>query len=245
ACLIHHFHDLDRGGAAYHAVIHENDALAIHDGAIGIVLQLHAKLADMLCGFYEGATNIMVTDDAKLERHTRFRCIANGCGYTGIRYRDHHISFHTGLAGEFLAKALAYVVDALAPDNAVRAREVDIFKHARANLLDREGADRFDLDLAILARAEHHFTGFHLTHKFCPDNVERHGLRAEDRRTGQLAKDQRANTKRIARADEFLVGEGDKCIGALNLRQRFHKALKHERFPAACHELENGLCVRG
>src|SRR5690606_24085252 len=184
ARLIHHLHDLDGGGAAHHAVIHENNALAIHDGAIGIVLQLHAKLADMLCRLNEGAADIMVADDAKLEGHTRFSGIADGSGYAGIRHRDHHIGIHTGLAGKFLAKALAHIVDALAADNAVRPREVDIFEHARTNLLDGEGADRLNLDLAILACAEHHFTRLHLAHEFRADNVEGHRFRAEDRRPG-------------------------------------------------------------
>src|SRR3989344_4664131 len=53
ARFIHHLHDLDGGRPPHQAVVHENDALAVHDGAVRIVFELHAELANMLRRFNE------------------------------------------------------------------------------------------------------------------------------------------------------------------------------------------------
>ena len=53
----------------------------------------------------------------------------------------------------------------------------------------------------------------------CADDVERAGFRSEDRAAVELADDQRADAERIARADQFLVGEADEGVGALELAQ--------------------------
>ena len=66
------------------------------------------------------------------------------------------------------------------------------------------------LDVAHVARA---------------DDVERAGLRGEDRMAVELADHQRADAERIARADQLLVGQRDERVGALELAQRVDEAV--------------------
>ena len=66
-----------------------------------------------------------------------------------------------------------------------------------------------DDDLAVLDVAD----------ELRADDVERAGLRAEDRAAVELAEHERADAERIARADQLLVGQRDESVGALDLGQ--------------------------
>ena len=73
---------------------------------------------------------------------------------------------------------------------------------------------------------EHHdFAVLDVAHVFRADDVERAGLRGEDRVAVELADHQRADAERIARADQLLVGEADEGIGAFELAQRVDEAV--------------------
>ena len=73
----HHLDDLHRGGAAHDRIVDQDDPLALDHGAVGVVLQAHAEMADMVGGLDEGAADIVVADDAELERHARLGGIAD------------------------------------------------------------------------------------------------------------------------------------------------------------------------
>ena len=64
AGVAHHLDDLLRGGAAHDAVVDQHDALALDMRAVGVVLQLHAEVADLVGRLDEGAADIVVADDA-------------------------------------------------------------------------------------------------------------------------------------------------------------------------------------
>ena len=66
--LAHHLHDLNGGGAAHDAVVDEYYFLALDLKLVGAVLQLDAKLPDLLFRLNEGTPHIVVSNDAKLER---------------------------------------------------------------------------------------------------------------------------------------------------------------------------------
>src|SRR3546814_10325379 len=66
-CVTHHLHDLQRCRAAHDAVIDKDNALAVDEGTVCIVLQLHAQMADLVARLDEGAANIVGTDDPQFE----------------------------------------------------------------------------------------------------------------------------------------------------------------------------------
>ena len=78
-------------------------------------------------------------------------------------------------------------------------------------------------DLAILDVA----------HEARADDVERAGLGRQDVCAVELAEDQRADAQRIARADQFLIGEHDQRIGPLDLPQRLDEAFDQLGLAAA------------
>ena len=84
AGIAHHLHDLGRRGAAHDGIVDQYDALAGHDRAVGIMLQPHAELADLLGRLDEGAPDIMVANDAEIERDAGFLRIAERRRNAGI-----------------------------------------------------------------------------------------------------------------------------------------------------------------
>src|SRR3546814_486409 len=76
-CVTHHLHDLQRCRAAHDAVIDKDNALAVDEGTVCIVLQLHAQMADLVARLDEGAANIVGTDDPQFEGNARLLGIAD------------------------------------------------------------------------------------------------------------------------------------------------------------------------
>ena len=84
-----------------------------------------------------------------------------------------------------------------------------------------------------------------VAHVLRPDHVERAGLGGEDRRAVELAEHERADTERIARADQLLVGHADERIGAFELAQAFDEAVDEAVALGARDEVQDHLGVGG
>src|SRR3546814_9355793 len=76
-CVTHHLHDLQRCRAAHDAVIDKDNALAVDEGTVCIVLQLHAQMADLVARLDEGAANIVGTDYPQFAGNARLLGIAD------------------------------------------------------------------------------------------------------------------------------------------------------------------------
>ena len=129
ACA-HHLDDLAAGGAAHDRIVHQDHPLAGQHDAVGGVLQLHPEIADVVGGLDEGAADIVVADDAEVERQAALGGVAHRGGDAGIRHRHHHVGRHGGLARQLGADGLARVVDRRALHHRIRTGEVDVFEHA-------------------------------------------------------------------------------------------------------------------
>src|SRR5690606_14481111 len=68
AGIANHLNDLLARGAAHDRIVDQHHALALDHLAVGVMLQLHAHMADRIAGLDEGAPYIVVADDAELER---------------------------------------------------------------------------------------------------------------------------------------------------------------------------------
>src|SRR5205823_2787378 len=75
------------------------------------------------------------------------------------------------------------------------------------------------------------------------DDIERTGLRSEDRTTIEPSDDERTNAEGIAGADEFLVGEPDERIGALELPQALDEPVDEAVAPCAGHQMQNDFRI--
>ncbi|MEY9414719.1 hypothetical protein ABIF69_001161 [Bradyrhizobium japonicum] len=109
------------------------------------------------------------------------------------------------------------------------------------------GAIRRERLVDVLAVLVEHddFAGLDVANEARADDVERAGLRGQDRATVELAEHQRADAAWIARADQLLVGQRNQRIGALDLAQGVDVALDEAAAPGARDEMQDHLGVGG
>ena len=89
------------------------------------------------------------------------------------------------------------------------------------------------------------FAVFDVAYVLCTDNVECTGLGGQDRATVEFSDDERTNAERIAGADQFLVGEADKGIGAFELAQSFDETVDEAIAFGTRDQMQNHLGVGG
>ena len=97
AGLAHHLHDLEAGRAADDRIVDQDDALALDQRAVGIVLELDAEVADLVARLDEGAADIMRADDAELERDAALLGVADRRGHARIGHRHDIIGLDRAL----------------------------------------------------------------------------------------------------------------------------------------------------
>ena len=119
AGVAHHGHNLARGGATHDRIIDKNDPLAAHRLGVGIVLQLDRIGAVLLCRLDEGAADIMIADDAKIEGDRRRLGIAERRRHAGIGHRNDQIGVDVRFTGQFGTDGFAGVIDAAALDHRI------------------------------------------------------------------------------------------------------------------------------
>src|ERR1700721_1254904 len=102
------------------------------------MLHAHAKFAHALGRLDEGASDIVIADNTKLERHAGVLAVADRGWNAGIRHRHHHIDRNVALFRELRAKGLAHVVHRASTDDRIRPREIDVFENAGARRLRRK-----------------------------------------------------------------------------------------------------------
>jgi len=89
------------------------------------------------------------------------------------------------------------------------------------------------------------FARFDVTDEFRADDIERAGLRGQDRATVEFAQDQRTDAKRIAGADQLLVGQRHQRIGAFEGAQRLDEAVDKAAAAGLRHQMQDHFGVGG
>ena len=130
ARLAHHLHDLHRRGSANHAVVDQHDPLAFDLPLIGAVFQLHAELANALFRLDEGAADIVVANDAELERRSDFLRIADCRRHPGIRNGNDDVGVGRRLARQLPPHLFPHVIDAAPFDDGIGPGKIDVFEDA-------------------------------------------------------------------------------------------------------------------
>ena len=134
AGVAHHLHDLQRGRAAHDRIVDEHDALALEHGAVGVVLELDAHVADRVGRLDEGAADIVVADDAEIEGKAGRLGEADRRRHARIGHRHDDVGLRRALARELGADPLPHLVDAAAVDDRIGPGEIDVFEDAEARL---------------------------------------------------------------------------------------------------------------
>ena len=134
AGVAHHLDDLLRGGAAHDAESSTRTrACRSSVRAVGVVLQLHAEMADVVGRLDEGAADIVVADDAELEGDAGACGIADAPPARRSRAPGSTTSAATGaLARQLGADALARLVDAACLRRCCRAARNRYIRRCRS-----------------------------------------------------------------------------------------------------------------
>src|SRR6516162_6362382 len=241
AGIAHHLDDLNGCGAAHDRVVDKHDALAAHDRAVGAVLEANAELANVLGRLDEGAADIVIANDAELIGEARFLGITDRRRHPRVRYRHDHIGGCGHFASQFRAACFADGVDAAAAKTRIRPGEIDVFENTGPRRLRRERLVRM---CAVLVEDED-FAVFDIAHILRADDVERAGLRRENRATVQFAKHERADAKRVAGADKLFVGQPDKGVRAFKHAQTFDEPIDKTIAMRAGHQMQNYFGIGG
>ncbi len=134
----------------------------------------------MVGRFDEGAADIVVADDAELERDAAFGRVAHGGGDAGVWDRDDDIGIDVAFAREFGADAFARLVDGHAFHDRVGAGEIDVFEDAEPRGVGAEGLDA--VHAAIVDDDD--LAGLDVADEFGADDFQRAGLAGEDPAAG-------------------------------------------------------------
>src|SRR6266566_7295514 len=153
--LANHAHDFAAGGAANDGIVHQHHALAFHEAANGIELELDAEIADRLRRLDERSADVMIANQAHAEGNLGFERVADGSGHAGVGHGNDKVRFGGMFAREQAAEHFAALVDGAAENYAVRTREVDVLENALLMLFRGREVDGLN---AAFGDA-HHFAG--------------------------------------------------------------------------------------
>ncbi len=193
----------------------------------------------------EGAPDIVVADNAELERDAAFLRVPHRGRHARIGHRHDQVRGHAGFAGEFRPDRFARRIDGGPLDHGIGTGEVDVLEDAEPLALAPE---RLDAAHALLIDDDD-LAGLHVAHELGADDVERAGLRRQHpagKRVGaDPPQDQRAHAQRIAHADQRLVRERHQRVGADDLLERVDQPVRHGRVQADRDEVDEHLGIGG
>src|SRR4029077_119776 len=179
----------------------------------GLELELDAKIPDSLRRLDEGASDVVIADQAHAERNAGLESIANCGGNTGVRNGNDNVGVDGMFLGEQTAKGFAAFVDAATEDDAVGARKIDVLEDALlAGFFGRE-MDGFDAG----ARDAHHFAGRDFANILRVEEIERAGFASDQAGGRESAEIERAQSAGVADGVEFVGRENEERVSAFDL----------------------------
>ena len=103
-----------------------------------------------------------------------------------------------------------------------------------------EGAAAFD----SLGGDHHHFAGFNLADEFGTDDVQRAGFRAQRPRcVTDFAQHKRADTQRIAHANQLGACHGHDGKGPFDPAQGVFHPVRNRPLERTCHQMDDAFAV--
>ncbi len=130
-------------------------------------------MPDLVARLDERAANIVITDDAKLERNAAFLCKSNRRGCTAIRHWHDQIGLDRSFPRQLRADGLARLVNRFSLHEAVGAGEIDIFENAKTLGFFCQRVRT----LHALAVQDDHLARLDIAHEIRADDVERAAFR--------------------------------------------------------------------
>ncbi len=234
-----HFLDFTAGGAAYHAVVHKDDAFALDQGAVDVQLQPDPHVANLFAGLNKGAAHVLVADDPHAVGYATLKREPDGRRGAAVWDRADQVCVHRAFLGQFAANGLARFIDRLAAQNTVGAAEIDVFENAKAGFCLAERAAAFD---AVFGD-HHHFAGFNFADKVRADDVQCAGFRRQGIPVADLAQHQRAHAQGIAHTDQLGACHGHNGKCAFDPAQGVFHAFGDVALQGSRHQVDDAFAV--
>ena len=240
--LAHHLDDLGRGRAAHDRIVDQDDPLALEVGAVGVVLEPHAEMADLVGRLDEGAADIMVADDAELERQPRFLRHSRAPPARPNRAPARRCRRRHGFRAPARGRCACAPRRRWCPRRRCRAGRNRCTRRRRTGLSRRPNGFRLRTPPAPMMTISPRLD---VAHEIGADDVERAGLRGEDPGIAEPAEHQRPHAQRVAHADHPVLRQRDQRIGALDLAQRVDQPLDDGVLEARRDQVDDDLGVAG
>ena len=177
AGVAHHLDDLGRGGAADDPIVDQDHALARERHAVGVVLQPHAQMADMVGGLDEGAADIVVADDAELEGDAGLLGIADRRRHAAVGHRARRRRPRPGSPGPARRRCACGPRRRRCPRRRCRGGRSRRARRCRSGAARRANGRSAAHAVAV---DEHDLARLDVAHEVGADDVERAGLRGQD-----------------------------------------------------------------
>ena len=118
------------GRAAHDGIVHDDDALALHEFGDEVELHAHVEIADELRRLQKAAPDIVVAHEGHLVGNAGFQRIAERGAVAAVGHGDDQVGLDGMFARELAAHFHADFIDVAVGDGAVGPREIDVFKNA-------------------------------------------------------------------------------------------------------------------
>ncbi len=121
--VAHHADNLAAGGAAHDGIVDQHNALAFQNVAHGIQLELHAEVAHALLRLDEGASDVVIADQAELQRDAALVREAHRGGDAGVGHRHDDVGHDRGFQRELASHGVARLPARRVPKTMLSGRE--------------------------------------------------------------------------------------------------------------------------
>ncbi len=237
-----HLDDLPAGRAAHDRVVDEHDAASLQDALHRIQLHAHAEMADRLVRLDERPSDVVIADQAHLQRHARTAsAYPMRRAHARVRNRHDDIGRRRLFRGQPAAELGPDLVDALAEHIRVGPREIHVLEDAVGRRRRRERVVR----LLAVGSDDEHLARLDVADPLGVDQIERAGLRTDDVRVAEPAERQRPEPMRIAHGNQVIFRQEHQRKRALRLRDRFDQRLLRRRRLRSRVKVQQHLGVAG
>src|SRR5262245_7394243 len=199
----HHLHDLPAGCSANDRIVYQHHTLTSQKILDWIQLDPHAKVSDGLFGLDEGASDIVVSNQAKLELQTTFPREPESGSHTGIGNGHHNVGLDWLFLCQVLPQQIATLIHRPSKDLAVWPREIYVLENAKRRWCRGEHPARLD----TVFGEDQHLTWFYFALELSIDKVKGASFRTDNRRTIQPSETKRSKAPWIAYHDHLLFGQ--------------------------------------
>ena len=246
ASLLQQLHYLATGGTAHNGVVDHNHGFALYHAAHGVQLQAHCISTLLLCRLDKGTAHVTVFGETFHKGDAGLKGIADGGGGAAVGCRDNDIRMNIhGFLGQLATHLDTGIINGLIIDYAVVTSKIYIFKNAVSSFFRHLIAPHYTARLGIIAVDDEHFTGLHIAHQLCANQVKGTGFGGYTPAIFHLAQNQRTEAIGITHSNNLIIGHDQNSKSTTNLLYGLSYTLFNSRTCAQSNQGQQHLGING